>query len=145
MILTGRNPRLTIDNKLAELCEPTVDDWSADQIAEQMVYKLNLISSIHVAVFTNVVEAKKKQHASVAHKGKQFFEGLQVGSLVKMRCPGKKKGLELSWEGAYKVMRYQDEQGFLQFDGCQVCLLQDDDEQVWKWPRRDPEVLQSTA
>jgi hypothetical protein len=24
-------------------------------------------------------------------------------------------------------------------------LLQDDDEQVWKWPRRDPEVLQSTA
>jgi hypothetical protein len=50
MILTGRNPRLTIDNKIAELCEPTVDDQSADQFAEQMVYKLNLISSIHVAV-----------------------------------------------------------------------------------------------
>jgi len=95
--------------------------------------------------FTNVVEAKKKQHASVAHKGKQFFEGLQVGSLVKMRRLGKKKGLELSWEGPYKVMRYKDEQGFLEFHGCQVCLLQDDDEQVWKWPRRDPEVLQSTA
>ncbi len=59
-----------------------------------------------------------------------------MGSLVKMRCLGKKKGLELSWEGPYKVMRYKDEQGFLEFDGCQVCLLQDDDEQVWKWPRR---------
>jgi hypothetical protein len=100
MILTGRNPRLTVDNKLAELCEPTVDDRSADQIADQMVYKLNLISSIHVAVLTNVAEAKKKQkHASVAHRGKQFFEGLQLGSLMKMRRPGKKKGLELSWEG----------------------------------------------
>ncbi len=77
MILTGRNPRLTVDNKLAELCEPTVDDRSADQIVDQMVYKHNLISSIHVAVLTNVAEAKKKQkHASVAHKGKQFFEGL---------------------------------------------------------------------
>jgi hypothetical protein len=146
MILTGRNPRLTVDNKLAELCEPTVDDWSADQIAEQMVYNLNLISSIHLALLTNVAEAKKKQkHSSAAYKGKQFFEGLQVCSSVKMRRPGKKKGLELSWEGPFKVMRYKDEQGFLEFDGCQVCLLQDDDEQVWKWPGRDPEVLQSTA
>jgi hypothetical protein len=124
MILTGRNPRLTVDTKLAKLCEPMVDDRSADQIAEQMVYKLNLISSIHVAVLTNVAEAKKKQkHASEAHKGKQFFEGLQVGSLVKMRRPGKKKGLQLSWEGPHKVMRYKDELGFLEFDGCQVCLL----------------------
>jgi hypothetical protein len=40
MILTRRNPRLTVDSKLAELCEPMVDDQSADQIAEQMVYKL---------------------------------------------------------------------------------------------------------
>ncbi len=71
MILTGRNPWLIVHNKLAELCEPMVDDQSADQIAEQMVYKLNLISSIHVAVLTNVAEAKKKQkHASAAHKGK---------------------------------------------------------------------------
>jgi hypothetical protein len=119
MILTGRNLRLTIDNKLAELCEPTVDDRRADQIVEHMVYKLNLISSIHVVVLTNVVEAKKKQkHASATHKGKQFFEGLHVGSLVKMKHLGKKKGLELSWEGPYKVMRYKDEQGFLEFDGC---------------------------
>jgi hypothetical protein len=47
-----------------------------------------------------------------------------------MRHPGKNKGLELSWECPYKVMRYKDEEGFLEFDGCQVCLLQDDDEQV---------------
>jgi hypothetical protein len=69
-----------IDNKLAELCEPIVDDWSADQIAEQMVNKVNLISSIHVAVLTNVEEAKKKQkRAYAAHKGNQFFEGFAGG------------------------------------------------------------------
>jgi hypothetical protein len=51
MILTGRNPRLTVDNKLAELCEPTVDDRSADQIADQMVYKLNLISQAFMGFF----------------------------------------------------------------------------------------------
>jgi hypothetical protein len=76
MILTRRNPGLTVDNKLVELCEPTIDDWSADQIVAQMVYKLNFISSIHVVVITNVTKAKKKQkHASTTHKGKQFFEG----------------------------------------------------------------------
>jgi hypothetical protein len=94
MILTGRNPRLTVDNKLAELCEPTVDDRSADQIADQMVYKLNLISSIHVAVLTNVEEAKKKQkHAYAAHKGKQFFEGFAGGQFGEGETSWKKERL----------------------------------------------------
>jgi hypothetical protein len=54
--------------------------------------------------------------------------------LVKVRRPGKKKGLELLRKGPHTVVRYQDEQGFLEFDGGQLCLLQDDDEQVWKSP-----------
>jgi len=94
MILTRGNPRLTIDNKLAELCEPIFDDWSADQIAEQMVNKVNLISSIHVAVLTNVEEAKKKQKSAyVAHKGKQFFEGFAGGQFGEGETSWKKEGL----------------------------------------------------
>jgi hypothetical protein len=92
--VTNHDARLTIDNKLAELCEPIVDDWSADQIAEQMVNKVNLISSIHVAVLTNIEEAKKKQkHAYAAHKGKQFFEGFAGGQFGEDETSWKKEGL----------------------------------------------------
>ncbi len=54
---------------------------------------------------------------------------------MKMKRPGKKKGLELSWDGPHTTVRYQDEQGFLEFDEGQLLhLLQDDDEHSGSGP-----------
>jgi hypothetical protein len=67
------------DNRLAKLCEPVQNEKNGDQIAEQMVCKLQLISSIHAALLTNVEAAQEKQfHRYATHEGKQLFAELQV-------------------------------------------------------------------
>ncbi len=44
--------------------------------------------------------------------------------------------MEWSWEAPYKFVGSQDKQGFQKFDERgRVCVFQDRDEQVWKWPR----------
>ncbi len=43
MILMWRSPWLMDDNRLAKLCEPVQNEKNGDQIAEQMVHKLQLI------------------------------------------------------------------------------------------------------
>jgi hypothetical protein len=61
-----------------------------------MVNKVNLISSIHVAVLTNVEEAKKKQkRAYAAHKGNQFFEGFAGGQSGEDETSWKQEGLRI--------------------------------------------------
>jgi len=118
MILTGRTPRLRIDNYLHSLTAEVDDTTDVETTAEQFMQKVRLIANIHENVLLNVERAQQKQkRAYVTRKGKQAFEGLVAGeTMVKMKKPGKKKALTASWEGPYLFVAHTDGIGNLDFD-----------------------------
>jgi hypothetical protein len=77
------------------------DIVDAKIIREQIFKKMKLVASIHENVQFNVEQAQKKQKKTYAtRKGKQTFERLVIRLImVKMKKPGRKKALTLSWEG----------------------------------------------
>ncbi len=92
MILTGRTPRLRVDNYLDALTTVTNDSDDVEIAAAHFVQKMELIASIHEDVLLNVEQAQKKQRkAYAAKKGKHLFEGLIAGeTMVRMKKPRKK-------------------------------------------------------
>jgi hypothetical protein len=71
MILTGRTPRLRVDNYLHALTVVTDDDVDAKVVAAQFLQKVKLIVSIHESVLLNVEQVQQKQRRTyAARKGK---------------------------------------------------------------------------
>jgi hypothetical protein len=140
MILTGRSPRLKVDNYLIDVIEDVAD---VEDVAAQFLEKVRLIASIHESVLLNVEQAQKKQRNTYANrKGKHLFEGLVAGvSMVKMKKPGKKRALTTSWEGPYQFVGHTDGKGNFDFEeGCQICIIQDADGRQWERLRRDLQI-----
>jgi len=126
MILTGRTPRLRVDNYLQALTVVTDDGVDVEVAAAQFLQKVELIASIHENVLLNVEQAQKKQRKAYANrKGKHLFEGLVTReTMVKMKKPGKKRALAASWEGPYQFVGHADGKGNLDFEeGSQLCIL----------------------
>jgi hypothetical protein len=94
LVLTGRTPRLTIDNSLNGLCDVFDEQKSLEIMAYQMILKMQLIASVHKSLLENVEYAQRKQRkVYVARKGLQTFEGFTENTKVKMRRPRKKRSL----------------------------------------------------
>jgi len=50
--------------------------------------------------------------------------------MVKMKKPGKKKALAVSWEGSYQFIGHADGKGNFDFEeGSRVCIIKDADGQ----------------
>jgi hypothetical protein len=143
MILTGRTPRLRVDNYLHSLTAEVDDTADAETTAEQFMQKVRLIASIHEKVLVNVGQAQQKQKRAYAtRKGKQAFEGLVAGeTMVKMKKPEKKKALTASWEGPYLFVAHTDGIGNLDFEeGSRICIIQDTNGNQWERLRKDLQV-----
>ncbi len=61
MVLTGRSPKLVVDNNLNGLCEVVDEQIGHETMAEQMIWKMQLVSNIHKSLLENVEQAQKKQ------------------------------------------------------------------------------------
>ncbi len=143
MILTGRAPRLKVDNHLNTLTDVIDDSSNLEDIAVQFLEKVKLIASIHEDVLLNVEHAQKKQRSTYANRsGKHLFECLVAGvSMVKMKKPGKRRALSASWEGPYQFVGHADGKGDFDFEeGCRICIIQDADGRQWERSRRDLQI-----
>jgi hypothetical protein len=143
MILTGCSPRLKADNYLNALTDVTDDSVDVEIATAQFLKKVELIASIHESVLLNVEQAQQKQRSTYAtRKGKHLFEGLVVGeTMVKMKKPGKKRALTVSWEGPYQFVGHTDGKGNFDFEeGCRICIIQDGDGRQWERSRRDLQI-----
>ncbi len=60
MILTGRSPRLIVDNYLNALIDVIEDGADVEDVAAQFLEKVRLIASIHESVLLNVEQTQKK-------------------------------------------------------------------------------------
>jgi len=126
MILTGRTPRLRVDNYLQALTAKTDDAMDVETAAAQFLQKVELIASIHNNVLLNVEQAQQQQKKVYAtRRGKHLFEGLIAGQMmVKMKKPGKRRALTTSWEGPYQFIGHSDGKGNLDFEeGCRLCIV----------------------
>ncbi len=143
MILTGRSPRLRVDNYLNTLTDVIDDTSNVEDTAVQFLEKVRLIASIHENVLLNVEQAQKKQRNTYANRpGKHLFEGLVAGVLmVKMKKPGKRRALSASWEGPYQFVGHADGKGDFDFEeGCRICIVQDADGRQWERSQRDLQI-----
>ncbi len=143
MVLTGRSPRLIVDNYLNALTNVVDDGVDVERIAAQCLEKVTLIASIHENVLLNVEQAQKRQRSTYAsRKGKHFFEGVIAGeTMVKMKRPGKKRALAASWEGPYRFIGHVDGKGNYDFEeGYHLCIIQDADGKQWERSRRDLQI-----
>jgi hypothetical protein len=112
-VLTGCTPRLTIDNSLSGLCDVFDEQKNLEVMADQMILKMQMITSVHKSLLENVEHAQRKQRkVYVAKKGLQTFEGFIQNTKVKMRRPGKKRSLFSNWEGPYIFVDYKHGKGF---------------------------------
>jgi len=130
MILTGRTPRLRVDNYLQALTIETDDGVDMEAAAAQFLQKVELIASIHDNVLLNVEQVQKqRKKIYAARRGKHLFEGLIAGqTMVKMKKPRKRRALTASWEGPYQFIEHTDGKGNLDFEeGCRSCIIQDAD------------------
>ncbi len=126
MILIGRTPRLRVDNYLHALTAETDASADVEVTTAQFLQKMELIASIHKNVLLNVEQAQKQQKKTYAtRKGKHLFKGLVAGvTMVKMKKPGKRRALALSWEGPYQFIGHTDGKGNLDFEeGCRMCII----------------------
>jgi hypothetical protein len=57
MVLTGRTPRLTIDNSFSGLCDVFDEQENLEVIIDQMILKMKLITSMHKSLLENVEHA----------------------------------------------------------------------------------------
>jgi hypothetical protein len=79
-------PRLTIDNSLNGLCDVFDEQASPEVMANQMILKMQLITSVHKFLLENVEHAQKKQRKAYAtRKGLQTFKGFTENTKIKMR------------------------------------------------------------
>ncbi len=143
MILTGRSPRLRVDNHLDALTDEVDDTANVEVTAIQFLEKVQFIAGIHENVLLKVEQAQKKQNSAYANRpSKHVFEGLVVGeSMVKMKKPGKRRALITSWEGPYQFVRHADGKGNFDFEeGCRICIVQDADGRQWERSRRDLQI-----
>jgi hypothetical protein len=104
---------------------------------------MELITSIHEDVLLNVEQAQKKQRKIyAARKGKHLFEGLIAGEMmVKMKKPGKKRTLAVSWEGPYQFIGHAAGKGNFDFEeGYRICTIQDANGNQWERSRRDLQI-----
>jgi len=88
MVLIGCMPRLTIDNSLSGLCNVFDEQASPRVMVDQMIFKMQLIASVHKSLLENVEHAQKKHDAK---KGLQTFEDFTKNTKIKMRRLGKKR------------------------------------------------------
>jgi hypothetical protein len=126
MILTGRTPRLRADNYLHALTAVTDDGVDVEVATAQFLQKVELITSIHDNVLLNVEHAQKQQRKIyVTRKGKHLFEGLVARhTMVKMKKPGKRRALIVSWEGPYQFIGHANGKGNLDFEeGNRMCII----------------------
>ncbi len=143
MILTGRTPRLKVDNYLHDLTAETDTGADVEVVATQFLQKMELIASIHEIVLLNVEQAQKQQRKTYAtRKGKHLFEGLVAGvTTVKMKKLGKRRALSASWEGPYQFIGHADGKGNFDFEeGSRLCIVQDADGHQWERFRRDLQI-----
>jgi hypothetical protein len=144
MILTGRTPRLRVDNYLQALTAETDERDGIEDTAAQFLQKMELIGSIHNNVMRNVEQAQKQQKRGYAgRRGKHLFEGLIAGqSMVKMKKPGKRRALSASWEGPYQFIGHTDGKGNLDFEeGSRLCIVRDGEGHQWERSRRDLQIF----
>jgi len=135
MILTGRTPRLRVDNYLHALTAETNVGVEVEVVAVQFLQKMELIASIHENVMLNVEQAQKQQRRTYAtRRGKHLFEGLVARvTMVKMKKPRKRKALFASWEGPYQFVGHVDGKGNFDFEeGSRLCIVQDADGHQWE-------------
>jgi len=94
-------------------------------MVEQMIFKMQLIASVHKTLLENVEQAQKRQKkVYAARKGLQTFEGFAENAKVKMCRPGKNRSLFNNWEGPYFFVEYKDGKGFQeQNHGNKMCML----------------------
>ncbi len=143
MILTGRSPRLRADNHLNALTNEVNDTSIVEDTTIQFLEKVQLIASIHENVLLNVEQAQKKQKNTYANRpSKHLFEGLVAReSMVKMKKPGKRRTLVVSWEGPYQFVGHVDGKGNFDFEeGCRLCIVQDANGRQWERSRRDLQI-----
>jgi hypothetical protein len=143
-ILTGRTPRLRVDNLLQALTDEMDENGSLEDIAAQFLRKVEPIASLHHNVLINVGHAQMRQRKQYAsRKGKHLFEGLIAGStMVKMKRPGMRRALSGSWEGPYRFIEHADGKGNFDFEeGCRVCIVQDAAGNQWERSRRDLQIF----
>jgi hypothetical protein len=60
MVLTWRSPKLVANNSLNGLCEVVNEQMGPEAMVEQMIWKMQLVSSIHKSLLGNVEQAHKK-------------------------------------------------------------------------------------
>ncbi len=91
----------------------------------------------------NVEQTQKNQRKTYAtRKGKQTFEGLVTRhTMVKMKKPGKKKALTLSWEGPYQFVGYIDGNRNFDFEERnKVCIITNVNGHQWERSCRDLQI-----
>jgi hypothetical protein len=144
MILTSGTPHLRADNYLQALIAETDDGIDMEAVAAQFLQKVELIASIHDNVLLNVEQTQKQQKKIyAARRGKHLFEGLIAGqTMVKMKKPGKRRIVTISWEGPYQFIEHTYGKGNFDFEeGCQLCIIQDADGHQWERSRRDLQIF----
>jgi len=144
MILTGRTPRLRVDNYLQALTAETDDVVDVETVAAQFLQKVELIASIHNNVLLNVEQAQQQQkRVYAARRGKHLFEGLIASqTMVKMKKPRKRRALITSWEGPYQFIGHSNGKGNLDFEeGCRLCIVQDADGHQWERSCRNLQIF----
>jgi hypothetical protein len=111
--LTGRNPRLIVDNNLNGSCAIVDEHVGHKAMIEQMINKMHLVVNIHKVLLENVEQVQKKQQKVFAtQKGLQLFEGFEEeDTKIKIRKLNKKISLMGSWERPYDFVSYKDGKG----------------------------------
>jgi len=109
MVFTSCTPRLTINNNLSGLCDVFDEQKNPKVIVEEMILKMQLITSVHKTLLENVEHAHRKHKKVYAtKKGLQTFEGSTKNAKVNMCKLGKKRSLLDNWEGPYFFVEYKD-------------------------------------
>ncbi len=92
-----------------------------------MIFKMQLITSVHKTLPENVENVQRKQKkVYVTKKGLQTFEGFIENTKVKMCKPRKKRSFLSNLEGPYFFVEYKDGKGFQEQDhGSRMCIFKD--------------------
>jgi hypothetical protein len=59
-MFTGRTPRLNINNSRSGLCDVFDEQETPEVMANQMIFKMQLITSVHKSLLENVEHAQRK-------------------------------------------------------------------------------------
>lgn len=121
------------------------DQIDPQEMAIQMVNKMELVTKLHESLLENVDQVQQKQKGTYAtRKGHIMFHSFGEEEVwMKMRKPNEKKYLLASWEGLYLFVGYKEGHGHQEQDyGSRVCILNDKAGQVWERVRCDLQKYQ---